>query len=78
MSISVGDKIPNVKLVKATAEGPQPIISLDAALHYSPSPGHSRQHARHATFPASLKRPASLPPRALTKSPVPPSMMPLF
>ena len=29
MSISVGDKIPDVKLVKATAEGPQPIQSAD-------------------------------------------------
>jgi peroxiredoxin len=27
MSISVGDKIPDVKLVKATAEGPQPVQS---------------------------------------------------
>jgi glutaredoxin/glutathione-dependent peroxiredoxin len=29
MSISVGDKIPDVKLVKATAEGPQPVQSSD-------------------------------------------------
>ena len=29
MSISVGDKIPDVKLVKATAEGPQPIQSAE-------------------------------------------------
>lgn len=29
MSISVGDKIPDVKLVKATADGPQPVQSSD-------------------------------------------------
>jgi peroxiredoxin len=29
MSISVGDKIPDVKLVKATAEGPQPVQSAE-------------------------------------------------
>jgi peroxiredoxin len=29
MSISVGDKIPDVKLVKATADGPQPVQSVD-------------------------------------------------
>ncbi len=29
MTISVGDKIPDVKLVKATAEGPQPIQSAE-------------------------------------------------
>lgn len=29
MSVSVGDKIPDVKLVKATAEGPQPVQSSD-------------------------------------------------
>ncbi len=29
MSISVGDKIPDVKLVKATADGPQPVQSAD-------------------------------------------------
>ena len=29
MSISVGDKIPDVKLVKATAEGPQPVQSSE-------------------------------------------------
>jgi glutaredoxin/glutathione-dependent peroxiredoxin len=29
MSISVGDKIPDVKLVKATSEGPQPVQSSD-------------------------------------------------
>lgn len=29
MSISIGDKIPDVKLVKATAEGPQPVQSAD-------------------------------------------------
>jgi glutaredoxin/glutathione-dependent peroxiredoxin len=29
MSISVGDKIPDVKLVKATPEGPQPVQSSD-------------------------------------------------
>lgn len=29
MSISVGDKIPDVKLVKASAEGPQPMQSAD-------------------------------------------------
>lgn len=29
MSISVGDKIPDVKLVKATADGPQPVQTSD-------------------------------------------------
>ena len=29
MSISVGDKVPDIKLVKATAEGPQPVQSSD-------------------------------------------------
>lgn len=29
MSISVGDKIPDVKLIKATSEGPQPVQSAD-------------------------------------------------
>ena len=29
MTISVGDKLPDIKLVKATAEGPQPIQSAD-------------------------------------------------
>lgn len=29
MSIAVGDKIPDVKLVKATADGPQPVQSAD-------------------------------------------------
>lgn len=29
MSISVGDKIPDVKLVKATADGPQPVQSAE-------------------------------------------------
>jgi peroxiredoxin len=29
MSISVGDKIPDVKLVKATADGPQPVQSSE-------------------------------------------------
>jgi glutaredoxin/glutathione-dependent peroxiredoxin len=29
MSISVGDKIPDVKLVKATPDGPQPVQSAD-------------------------------------------------
>ncbi len=29
MSISVGDKLPDVKLVKATAEGPQPVQSSE-------------------------------------------------
>lgn len=29
MAISVGDKIPDIKLVKATAEGPQPVQSAD-------------------------------------------------
>lgn len=29
MAISVGDKIPEVKLVKATAEGPQPVSSSE-------------------------------------------------
>ncbi|QIG53121.1 peroxiredoxin [Altererythrobacter sp. BO-6] len=29
MAISVGDKLPDVKLVKATAEGPQPVSSAE-------------------------------------------------
>ena len=29
MSISVGDKIPDVKLVKTTAEGPQPVQAAE-------------------------------------------------
>jgi glutaredoxin/glutathione-dependent peroxiredoxin len=29
MSISVGDKIPDIKMVKATADGPQPVQSSD-------------------------------------------------
>ena len=29
MSISVGDKIPDIKLVKATADGPQPVQTSD-------------------------------------------------
>ena len=29
MTIKVGDKLPDVKLVKATAEGPQPVQSAD-------------------------------------------------
>ena len=29
MTIKVGDKLPDVKLVKATAEGPQPVQSSD-------------------------------------------------
>jgi hypothetical protein len=29
MTISVGDKIPEVTLIKATAEGPQPVKSSD-------------------------------------------------
>ncbi len=29
MSISVGDKIPDIKMVKATADGPQPLQSSD-------------------------------------------------
>ncbi len=29
MTISVGDKLPDIKLVKATAEGPQPVQSAD-------------------------------------------------
>lgn len=29
MTVSVGDKIPDVKLIKATADGPQPVQSAD-------------------------------------------------
>ena len=64
MSISVGDKIPDVKLVKATAEGPQPVQSANflqgGGLHYSRSQAHSRQPVRHGTCQASLKRRRSL------------------
>jgi hypothetical protein len=81
MTISVGDKLPEVTLVKATAEGPQAVKSSEyfagkrVALFSVPGCLHPDLLGQ---APAGLRRkgrPTSRP-RAWTKSSAPRSMMP--
>lgn len=64
MAISVGDKLPDVKLVKATAEGPQPVSSAEyfagkkAALFSVPGAFTPTCSARH--LPGYVEKAAEL------------------
>ena len=63
MTIAVGDKLPDVKLVKATEAGPEAVQSSDyfkgKRVALFSVPGASPRPARPSTCRASSKRPAN-------------------
>ena len=72
MTIQVGDHIPNVTLMKATSEGPQPVdtesffAGRKVAIFSVPGAFTPTCSARH--LPGFVEKPTSFAPRASTKS----------
>lgn len=77
MTIAIGDKLPDVKLIKATESGPEPVQSADffagrkVALFSVPGAFTPTCSAKH--LPGFVDKAADLKASGIDKSPAPPS-----